>query len=193
MKDVTKQQLNLTVNRDVVERARDLKINISEITEKMLMAFTTSSKTADKEKLNEKYQELFNLMLPLLKKFRVNLWVGTEEVWEEEAEGFGPIYDDEGEVIDYDPGPPSDVFSIYLESDGTLSHDREGTKDIKDIEINQFFKPQHIVDQLLTSILRGVEYRKNQFKEIEMAKTIIDAITKGIVSKSIKSERRKKK
>ncbi len=183
-----KQKLTLSVDSEIVERAKKADINISDITEKVLRAFTTSSKTADKEKLYEKYRELFNLMLPLLKKFRVNVFVGSEEVWEEEPEGFGPIYDDEGNEVDYDPGPPSDVFGIYLESGGTLSHDREGPKDIKQIDINLFNTPQQIVDQLLSSILRGVEYRKNQFKEIEMAKTIIDAITKGIVSKSKKSK-----
>jgi len=134
------------------------------------------------------YRELFNLMMPLLKKFRTRVFVGSEEVWEEETGGAGTIYDEDGNEVDFDPGPPSDVFMIYLESDGTLFHDREGKQDIKDIDINLFNTPKQIVDQLLTSVLRGVEYRKNQFKELEMAKTIIDAITKGIFPKSKKSK-----
>ena len=190
MVESEKKKLTLTVDQAIVEKAKELDINISEITEKILRAFTTSSGTADKEKLYKNYRELFRLMLPLLKKFRVNVQVGTEEVWEEEPEELEPIYGDEGEIVDYDPGPPSDVFRIYLESNGTLSHDREGIKDIKDIEINLLYTPQQIVDGFLSSILRGVEYRKNQFKEIEMAKTIIDAITKGTLSQNKKVKRK---
>ena len=189
-----KQKLTLSVDSDIIKKAEELGLNKSEITEKVLRAFTTSSKTADKEKLYEMYQDLFNLMLPLLKKFRVNVQVGSEEVWEEEPEvGFGSIYDDEGNEVDFDPGPPSDVFGIYFKSDGTLSHDREGKKDIKDININRFYRPQEILDGFLSSVLEGAEYRKNQFKEIEMAKTIIDVITKGIIPKSKKSKGGKKK
>jgi len=188
-----KRHLTLNVDSEIAQKAvDDPNINVSEITEKVLRAFTSSSKTADKEKLYSGYQELFKLMLPLLKKFRVNVQVGTEEVWEEEPEELEPIYDDEGEIVDYDPGPPSDVFRIYLESNGTLSHDREGIKNIKDININLLYTPQQIVDGFLSSILRGVEYRKNQFKEIEMAKTIIDAITKGTISK-VKSKGKRKR
>jgi len=188
-----KQKLTLSVDSEVIKKAEELGLNKSEITEKVLRAFTTSSKTTDKEKLYEMYRELFNLMMPLLKKFRTRVFVGSEEVWEEETGGAGTIYDEDGNEVDFDPGPPSDVFMIYLESDGTLSHDREGKQDIKDIDINLFNTPKQIVDQLLTSVLRGAEYRKNQFKEIEMAKTIIDAITKGIFSKSKKSKGGKRK
>ena len=184
MKDTAdKQQLNLTVNSDVVKRARDLKINISEITEKVLRAFTTSSKTGDKEKLYQMYQELFNLMLPLLKKFQVKTPVAREAVYEPdedlEPEGLDPY----GDPIF--PAPEViDVFTTYLGYDRRLVHDGFGEVKIKTINIQDFLRPQDIIDELLVSIQEGVDYRKEQFKEIEMAKTIIDAITKGVIPKS---------
>jgi len=64
-----KKHLTLNVDAEIANKAvADPTINVSDITEKLLKAFTTSSKTADKEKLYEMYQEFFNLMLPLLKK-----------------------------------------------------------------------------------------------------------------------------
>ena len=192
-----KKHLTLNVDSEIANKAvADPTINVSDITEKLLKAFTTSSKTADKEKLYEMYQELFDLMLPLLKKFRVNVEIGAEEVFDEESNepgDYNPVYDEKGEVIDVESIPPSEIFGIYLESDGSFSHDLEGPKDFKDIDVNLFFKPQQIVDRFLSSILKGAEYRKNQFKEIEMAKTIIDAITKGVIPKSKKSKRSKRK
>jgi len=88
---------------------------------------------------------------------------------------------------------PPDIFGIYLESDGSFSHDVMDIRYIREIDINQFYRPQEILDRFLSSILEGVEYRKNQFKEIEMAKTIIDVITKGIIPKSKKSKGGKRK
>jgi len=185
-----KQKLTLSVDSEIVESAKkDPDINISDITEKVLRAFTTSSKTADKEKLYEMYRELFNLMLPLLKKFRVRTPIG-EEVVEHESED----EEDNEKVWDgpddwhYESRIPPEIFHFYLDPNGSLYHDLGGITDIKKIPIEEFYKPQEIVNKFLESIREGVEYSKNQFKEIEMAKTIIDAITKGIVSKSKKSK-----
>jgi len=60
----------------------------------------------------------------------------------------------------------------------------ENLKKISDIPIEQFHESQHIIDEFLSAIQDGVNYRKEQFTQIEMAKTIIDAITKGVIPKS---------
>jgi len=179
-----KKKLTLSVNAEIVEKAKkDPTINISDITEKLLKAFTTSSKTADKEKLYKMYQEFFNLMLPLLKKFRVKVQIGHEELERESEneEDYQEVWDGP-EDRHYESLLPPEIFGIYLESDGSFSHDVADILDIKDININHFHRPQEILDRFLSSVLEGAEYRKNQFKEIEMAKTIIDAITKGTIS-----------
>ena len=190
-----KKHLTLNVDSEIANKAvADPTINVSDITEKLLKAFTTSSKTADKEKLYEMYQEFFNLMLPLLKKFRVKVQIGEEEVEREseDEEDYEQVWDGPDDWHMESRIPP-DIFGIYLESDGSFSHDVSEIRDIKDININHFYRPQEILDRFLSSVLEGAEYRKNQFKEIEMAKTIIDVITKGIIPKSKKSKRSKKK
>ncbi len=140
------------------------------------------------------YQEFFNLILPLLKKFRVKVQIGEEEVEREseDEEDYEQVWDGPDDWHMESRIPP-DIFGIYLESDGSFSHDVSEIRDIKDININHFYRPQEILDRFLSSVLEGAEYRKNQFKEIEMAKTIIDVITKGIIPKSKKSKRSKKK
>jgi len=182
-----KKKLTLTVDSEIVKKARDdPDINISEITEKVLRAFTSSSETSDKEELYKNYQELFNLMSRLLRKFRVRTRIGEEEVEKEpeDEDDLEPLYNDEGEA--------EDIFHFYLEPDGSLSHDLGDIKDIKKIPIEAFYRPQKIIDGFLSSVLEGVEYRKKQSKEIEMAKTIIDAITKGTISK-VKSKGKRKR
>ena len=197
MNESEKKKLTLSVDSKIVKKAmKDPNINISDMTETFLRAFTSSSETSDKEELYKNYQELFNLMSRLLRKFRVKTRIG-EEVVEKELEDdeditdLEPIYDDVGQVVGYESGLPPDIFHFYLEPDGSLSHDIMGDiKDIKEIPIESFYRPQEIIDTFLEAIQEGVEYRKDQFREIEMAKTIIDALTKTTLSKS---KRRKKK
>jgi len=179
-----KKKLTLSVDSEIVDKARkDPDINISEITEKVLRAFTTSSKTADKEKLYQMYQELFKLMSPLLKKFQVKTPVAREAVYESDEDLEPESFDPNGDPIFPEP-EVIDVFTTYLGSDGRLVHDGLGEVKIKTINIQDFLRPQVIIDDFLDSIREGVNYRKDQFNQIEMAKTIIDTITKGVIPKS---------
>jgi len=191
MVETEKKKLTLSVDSEIVEKARkDPDINISEITEKVLRAFISSSKTADKEKLYSKYQELFKLMLPLLKKFKIRTPVAREASFGL-VDDFEPYLDPDGNVIEPEP-EIVDVFTTYLGFDGRLVHDGLGEVKIKNIDITDFLRPQDIIDEFLDSIREGLNYRKEQFKEIEIAKTIIDAITKGTISK-VKSKGKRKR
>ena len=176
-----KQKLTLSVDSEIVEKARKLDINISDITEKVLSAFTSSLKNVNKEELYKRYQALFNMMLPLLKKFRVNTRIGNIQI--EDAGGIDPNFPEDENI-------PM-IFDIYLEPHGGFTSDGPEIKNIEDISPEDFDTPQDIVDNFISSIQEGVDYGKEQFKEIEMAQTIIDALTKPTLWKSIK--RRKKK
>ena len=176
-----KQKLTLSVDSEIVEKARKLDINISDITEKVLSAFTSSLKNVNKEELYKRYQELFNMMLPLLKKFRVNTRIGNIQI--EDAGGIDPNFPEDGNI-------PM-IFDIYLEPHGGFTSDGPEIKNIEDISPEDFDTPQDIVDNFISSIQEGVDYGKEQFKEIEMAQTIIDALTKPTLWKSIKRRKRK--
>jgi len=186
MIETEKKKLTLSVDSEIVEKAKELDINISDVTEKILRALTSSSKTANKEKLYTGYQQLFNLMLPLLRKFQVSTIVGVDVIYDQNKE---PDFDPDGNPI---PPEPLDVFRIQLGYDGRLVHDGMGDVKITDMTITDFFPPKMIIDDFLDAIQKGVNYKKDQFKEIEMAKTIIDVITKGTIPKSKKSKGKKK-
>jgi len=122
-------------------------------------------------------------MLPLLQKFKVRTRVA-----------YAINEQDPGEPVDFDPDGkpiyeevPPEIFETYLEPDGSLDHSAAGPIDITELVTGEFLETQDIIDEFLESIQEGAEYRKNPFKQIEIAKTIIDAITKGTLS-----ERKKK-
>jgi len=184
MVDTQKKKLTLSIDSEIIKRAEDLELNKSDFMEKILRAYTYPSKKGDEDELYKMYQELFDLMLPLLKKFHVHTQIGqilidNPDIPEEEL-----TYSDED--------PPL-IFNIYLEPNGGFTCDGPVIRNIKDISPHDFFKPQYIVDTFLSSIQEGVNYRKKQFKEIEMAKTIIDAITKTTFSRTKKSKGNVKK
>ena len=79
---------------------------------------------------------------------------------------------------------PTEWCDYYLQHNGKIFRESDVKIEIKDIKIEDFFRPQDILDKFLDSIQEGVNYRKEQFAQIEMAKTIIDAITKGVIPKT---------
>ena len=180
MTETNKKNLNLSVEEGLIKKAREQGINISEITEKVLRVFTASSENVDKEKMYKVYEELFNLMLPLLQKFKVTTII-AREVFYDAPDIIGE--DESGDLIYGDP-IPTESFDIRLHPDRKLYHERNGEIKINDIDIGEFLNRQDILDEFLNSIQKGVNYRKEQFTQIEMAKTIIDAITKGVIPKT---------
>lgn len=177
----SKKHLTLSIDSEIADRAvADPDIKVSELTEKILRAFTSSSKTQDNEKRYQGYQEIFNLMLPLLRKFKVSTKIAYEVLdW---GNPQAIEWDDNGNETNWD-AEPTQWCDYYLQPNGKILRDQADEIEIKDIKIEDFFRPQNIIDNLLDSIQEGVVYRKNQFKEIDMAKALIDIITKGVISK----------
>jgi len=188
-----KKHFTLNIDSDVAEKAvADPNIKVSEITEKFLRALTTTSETEDNEKIYQGYQGLFNLMLPLLRKFKVKTEIAEivnfrnlsdDPEWE-------PDFDPDGNVIN-DESYPAESFNFFLLPDGKLDLDGRAEIKIKDIHISAFHRPPEIIDNFLDAIQEGVNYRKEQFTQIEMAKIIIDAITKGVIPKGKGKKKRK--
>ncbi len=149
-----KQKLTLSVDKDVVEKARKLGINISEITEKILRGFTFTPSTAERDTLYEKYKQLFNAMLPLLQKYAASVEVGGE-------------YDEK-------VGP----MPILLLSNGNFWIDvfENEINDIQAFAITDFYEPKMILANFIKALSNAAERHKQTLAELEMARRIIDAI-----------------
>ncbi len=166
-----KQKLTLSVDKDVIEKARNLGMNISEITEKVLRGFTFTPTKADRDELSEKYKRLFDAMLPLLQKYNTSVMVGYN--WDE----------------DY----AEPVGNIELLSDGTLWAEHLGsgegtrTKDIRRFAVSDFLPPKEILSNFIRALSEGAERENRQLAELEMARRIIEAITGTSSRKSSKT------
>lgn len=170
-----KQKLTLSVDKEVVDKAKKLGINISEITEKVLVGYTSAEKPDGS--LYDAYKQLFDSILPLLKEFDCNVKIaeGWEDVTFEDPEG--------NEVEDSFPQD-----STYLTAEGSFLVEPTGPDpyhiyDIKKIPRREFLEPQQILENLVNELVKRQERRKKKNEEILMAKRIIDAMSERLLKK----------
>lgn len=165
---MVKQKLTLSVEKELVEKAKKLGINISEVTEIILKAYT-SAEQPKRGSLYDAYKQLFDSITPLMKEFDIeDIFIGAGE------EYHGADYD----LLLLSNG------SLYL---GSLAGDEFDIefKDIRKIDYRNLCEPKDILDELAKALVRTDEARKEKRKEILMVKRIVDAITGSLVEKEL--------
>lgn len=164
-----KRKLTLSVDEKVIEKAKDLGLNLSEVTESVLRSFAFKPSEADREEEYRKYEELFDSMKPLLQEYDTSAKVGR--VPQEPVEIQGERY------------PVSDV-DLLLGADGRIwmTEFESFAKGIRDFELWHFLSPKEILANFVSSLSEAKERRKEKLGELEMAKRIIDAISETMKS-----------
>jgi len=163
---MVKQKLTLSVEKELVERAKKLDINISEVTEIILKAYT-SAEQPEGASLYDAYKQLFDSITPLMKEFDIqDIFIGAGE---------------EYHGADYDLRLLSNGF-FYLVSFAGDKFDIK-FKDIRKIDYSNLCEPKDILDELAEALVRTEKARKEKRKEILMVKRIVDAITGSLVEK----------
>lgn len=155
---VEKQKLTLSVDRDVVRRAKEMRINISEFTENLLDAFTFKKHLKD-EDVYEKYANLFTSMLPLMRKFNFTIKVAEAN-----------MIDENGYLI---------TWNAYLRTDGSIfdPHEYDVIEDIKKIDTVSFLSPERLLSDFMDKLSNVEERLERRSKSLEMAKKIVDAVS----------------
>jgi len=170
---MVKEKLTLSVDKDVIEKAKKIGINISDITEKVLRGYTSAERPEGS--LYDGYKQLFDSITPLLKEFGVDMKIaGTMEQLE----------NDKGELSEW-------YIDIFLEPDGSFWNDTFETsfQDIKKIDLRAFLSPEKILSNLVDVLAKSEEAKKEKISEILMAKRIIDAMAETLVKNdSIKTK-----
>jgi hypothetical protein len=170
-----KRKLTLSVDEEVVKRAKALNLNLSEITEQVLRGFAFAPGGDDNATVYQKYKELFLIMLPLLAKYgtsvKVAEWVNAPEEEEPYAESGVEVYlSTDGTLWQYDSGE--------TDPDGNPV----GKKvDVTEVPLYLLSKPKAILGSFITAITKAKQERKEQLKELEMVKGIVEVIDRTIM------------
>lgn len=154
-----KQKLTLSVEKELVEKAKKLGVNISEITEIVLkhVSETETKDVVTKEEINAAYKKLFNAMLPAMKKFGASVEVG--KFWLDEYHS----------------------LTVKLFSDGELWVADVGTS--PKFEDVSFDPPKKILSTFIDSLIAASERNKEKLKELEIFRRIIEALTETTASR----------
>jgi len=164
---MVKEKLTLSVDKKVIEKAKKLGINISEITERVLRGYTSAQKP-EKGSLYEGYELLFDSIIPLLKEFDIRVEIAEEELEFEDGSFVSlPVY------LLPAGGFYVDGLDYYL-------------KGVRQIELRGLLSPQKVLENLVDTLVKSEEGRKEKLKEIKMAKRIIDAMSETLIKRSIK-------
>ena len=164
-----KEKLTLSVDKEVVEKAKNLGINISEITENVLKGYTSDRPEGN---LYDSYKELFNSILPLLKEFDCRVKI---------AESWIEFEDDDGGVERV-----GILDESYLTADGNylIKDFAEGRDyfiyDVTKIPTEEFLPPNKILENVVKELVSSQEKRKAKMDEILMAKRIIEAMSETL-------------
>ena len=161
-----KKKLTLSVDEEVVKRAKSLGFNLSEFTESVLDAYAFTPENTAKNRLHQKYGELFDSMKKLLEEYgasvEVALWISEDEEGNES----------EVRVLLESYGKLDQLDSADVDEDG-----REIPRPIEISEVSSSFYPtKTILENFIKSITAAKEKRAERIEELEMAKRMVEAI-----------------
>ena len=157
-KPTNKSKLTLSVDKEIVNKAKDLGLNLSEITESVLRSFTFTPSKTDRESIYEAYKGMFDIMLPLLKEYDTYVIVAKTT----DIQNDNTFLELEWELL----------------ADGTLwnSDFEVEYKEITSIPTYAFLEPPKILFNFITSLANAKERRNEKLEQIELAKRILSAI-----------------
>jgi hypothetical protein len=161
-----KEKVTFTIDANVIEKARELNVNLSQITETVLRSFAYRAKPASKKQVYAGYRLLFELLTPLLMEYDCDLVVGTI---------LAPPNED-----------PILSITIVLTPDGTLQEiDYEGLtspiKNLESISTRHLLSPLDILKKLVDTLYDASQEQERILEELELAKRIILAIQPSIL------------
>lgn len=154
-----KQKLTLSINRDVIEKAKESGVNISAITEQVLKAITYVPSGNTLDDIAEAYTTLFDAIKPILKSYGAYVKVGEIEY----AESDGSVFA-HGDIR---LGP----YGLYADrpDDSTIE------TSVRDV-VSDLFKPKEILERLIPALIAAAENNKARIKEFEIALKFVEIL-----------------
>lgn len=163
-----KKKLTLSINSEVIEKAKELGLNLSEITEKALKISSLSldDKIVTPDKLSEVYIDILKIILKILKK------------WDLRQLKIGEFYEEEG-LIRYwyqlIPGRVnlwSNVPNIGPE--GTQEPEQTWLLEDKNLPISEFDDPEKIITNLINKLYNKANKNKEVLNKLQILKNILE-------------------
>ncbi len=171
-----KKKLTLSINSEVIEKAKQLGLNLSEITEKALKISSLSpenDKIVTPDKLREVYIDVLKKISNILRKWDLSdLTIGYYDDWVEVENSDGKK---SGTYIGFDYVLTPDI--VYLWADYLDSDDNPlqiWHLDDKDLPVNRFDDPEKIIINLIDKLYEKAKKNKEIINKLQILKNILE-------------------
>jgi hypothetical protein len=166
-----KEKLTLSVDKGVVEKAKELGINISEITENVLKGYTSPKPDGS---VYDAYRELFESIIPLLREFDCEVKVAESYIeFEDDKGNTDSMLQDQTYLTQYNKFHTKD----FINNEDYYGHD------IKRIPSHEFLPANEIIENMVDELIKSQGKRKEKLDQIMMAKRIIQAMSESLLKK----------
>jgi hypothetical protein len=152
----TKQKLTLAINKDVIDQAKNARINISSMTERLLQSYMIDMEGSSKDDVAKAYESLFDTMKPILQKYDTVIQIGDN--------------------LDENPAG----YKVFLDANNGLylmenTHSRKSSSSIKEV-LRYLYAPRDIIEKLIFVALDSADNNKKKIIELNLALRFLKVI-----------------
>lgn len=167
-----KKKLTLSINSEVIEKAKKLGLNLSEITENALKISSLSpdDKIVTPDQLREAYIAILKEISKILKKWDTKLEIGPERDLVESTDSSGKkiyFYD-----INYNYILSS--YGVELWSIPYEVPDKIWEFDDENLPVTSFYDPEKIITNLINALYNKTNKNKEILNKLQILKNILE-------------------
>lgn len=172
MTENEKTNVTLRISKEVIDKARELDINLSSITESMLKteSFVKGAKLATPKKMRETYRKIFIHLSEILKDWEVYLKIGEDRRVSifKDAEGKKSLHE-----MDY---------IYYLSYYGTIEacdDDGEALNEWglhEEWPVNILYEPEKLIENLINILYGQAQSNEDKLKKLSLLKNVLEKI-----------------
>ena len=150
------KKLTLAINKDVIEQAKNARINISSMTERLLQSYMIDMEGSSKDDVAKAYESLFDTMKPILQKYDTDIQVGDN--------------------LDENPAG----YKVFLDANNGLylmenTYSRKSSSSIKEV-LRYLYAPDDIIEKLIFVALESADNNKKEIIELNLALRFLKVI-----------------
>jgi hypothetical protein len=151
-----KQKLTLAVSKDVIKQAKNARINISSMTERLLQSCMIDIEGSSKDDVAKAYESLFDTVKPILQRYDTVIQVG--------------------ENLDENPAG----YKVFLDANNGLylmknTYSRKSSSSIKEV-LHYLYAPHDIIEKLIFVALDSADNNKKKIIELNLALRFLKVI-----------------
>ncbi len=153
-----KKKLTLSINSDVIKKAKELNLNLSEITETALKITTLDNdKLISPDELRIVYVDIIKKIAAIIKKWDIQLTIGLD-------------YEEDIPFGHYTLTP----YHVILYSEPGLTQEKFWKFDDADLPITRFYEPDKIIANLINKIYERAISNKEIIDKLHILKNILE-------------------